>query len=105
MSLNVDETVVKRIRALREQRKAENLMLRIRIEGGGCSGFRYDLTLCEDTKDTDLVFEHCVITDQISLNLLNGATILFQEDLSGANFKIDNPNAQSGCGCGESFAV
>jgi len=80
-------------------------MLRLRVEGGGCSGFRYEMDLTEETGATDTVFADCVISDEISLGFLEGASIFFAEELAGSEFKIDNPNAVSGCGCGTSFSV
>lgn len=106
MNLNVDETAVKRIHALREEQAKDKLMLRVRIEGGGCSGFQYILELTDaGDDDNDLVFDDCVVTDDISLGFLDGATISFKDELIGAEFKIDNPNAVAGCGCGTSFST
>ncbi len=86
---------------------ADGQALRVAVEGGGCSGFQYDIRL--DTPETDdLVLEkdgERVLVDQISLPFLAGATIDFTEELIGARFTIDNPNATSSCGCGTSFAM
>lgn len=82
--------------------------LRIAVEGGGCSGFQYDIKLDAPTGD-DLVLEgdagEKVIVDSISLPFLAGATIDFTEELIGARFTIDNPNVTSACGCGTSFSM
>ena len=81
--------------------------LRIAVEGGGCSGFQYDIRL-DAPADDDLVLEgqgEKVVVDSISLPFLEGATIDFTEELIGARFTIDNPNASSSCGCGTSFAM
>jgi len=80
-------------------------MLRVRVEGGGCSGFQYKLELTEDKNDQDLKFNESVVTDDISLGFLEGATISFEKGLIGSEFKITNPNATAGCGCGVSFSV
>ena len=81
--------------------------LRVAVEGGGCSGFQYEIDL--DTKsDDDLVLEgqgESVIVDSISLPFLYNATIDFSEELIGARFVIYNPNATSSCGCGTSFSI
>ena len=81
--------------------------LRVAVEGGGCSGFQYEIDL--DTKnDDDLVLEgqgESVIVDSISLPFLYNATIDFSEELIGAKFVINNPNATSSCGCGTSFSI
>lgn len=105
MSLTVDDSAVKRIEELRTAQDKDGLMLRVTVEGGGCSGFQYILELDEDIKDKDLTFADCVITDDISMPFLQGSTVKFKDDLIGSEFVIDNPNAQSGCGCGTSFAV
>ncbi len=81
--------------------------LRVAVEGGGCSGFQYDIRLDEPTED-DLVLEgrgQKVVVDSISLPFLSDATIDFSEELIGARFTVDNPNATSSCGCGTSFSV
>lgn len=81
--------------------------LRIAVEGGGCSGFQYDIKL-DQPADDDLVLEgqgQKVVVDSISLPFLNGATIDFAEEIIGARFTIENPNASSSCGCGTSFAM
>jgi iron-sulfur cluster assembly accessory protein len=80
---------------------------RVAIEGGGCSGFQYDIKLDVPAED-DLVLEgrgQKVVVDSVSLPFLAGATIDFTEELIGARFTIDNPNASSSCGCGTSFAM
>ena len=105
MTLNVDNSAVKRINELREAQGKDALMLRVRVEGGGCSGFQYKLELTEDQTKQDLVFSESVVTDDISMGFLDGATILFEKGLVGSEFKIDNPNATAGCGCGTSFSV
>lgn len=105
MTLNIDNSAVKRISELRELQSKEALMLRVRVDGGGCSGFQYKLELTEKKSDQDMVFEDSIITDDISMGFLDGATVSFEENLIGAEFKINNPNATSGCGCGTSFSI
>ena len=81
--------------------------LRIAVEGGGCSGFQYDIKLDEPAQD-DVVLEgqgQKVVVDSVSLPFLTGATIDFTEELIGARFTIENPNASSSCGCGTSFSM
>jgi len=81
--------------------------LRVAVEGGGCSGFQYDIRLDEPAAD-DLVLEkngQKVAVDQISLPFLQNAVIDFTEELIGARFVIENPNAASSCGCGTSFSI
>lgn len=105
MSIIVDDSALKRIQTLREQKSDPALKLRIRVEGGGCSGFQYKLELTAAQEAGDLDFGDAVLTDDISLPFLAGAKIIFEESLVGSEFKIINPNAVSGCGCGTSFAV
>lgn len=86
---------------------AEGKALRVAVEGGGCSGFQYDIKLDEPAAD-DLVLEGAgqkVVVDTISLPFLANATIDFSDELIGARFVIDNPNASSSCGCGTSFSM
>lgn len=82
--------------------------LRIAVEGGGCSGFQYDITLEETATTDDLVLEGAgqrVLIDQVSLPFLENATIDFTDELIGARFVVVNPNATSSCGCGISFSM
>jgi iron-sulfur cluster assembly accessory protein len=81
--------------------------LRVAVEGGGCSGFQYEIKLDTPTDD-DLILENGtekVLIDSTSLPFLAGATIDFTEELIGARFVIDNPNATASCGCGTSFSI
>ncbi|BAQ68720.1 HesB/YadR/YfhF protein [Rhodovulum sulfidophilum] len=81
--------------------------LRIAVEGGGCSGFQYAITL-DDPAEDDLVLEGAgekVVVDSVSLPFLQNATIDFSKELIGAKFVIENPNATSSCGCGTSFSI
>jgi iron-sulfur cluster assembly accessory protein len=81
--------------------------LRVAVEGGGCSGFQYDIKLDTPAQD-DLVLEgngEKVVVDPTSLPFLTGAVIDFSEELIGARFTIENPNASSSCGCGTSFSM
>lgn len=103
--LNITPTAFNRIEDIRTAKSNNNLNLRITVSGGGCSGFKYDMTFDDQVADADVVFEDCVVTDEMSLGLLSGATIDYVTSLMGENFKITNPNASSGCGCGESFSV
>ena len=85
-----------------------NLKLRVFISGGGCSGFQYGFTFDEDIEDGDSQVENQGVTllvDPMSVQYLMGAEIDYKEDLQGAQFIIRNPNAQTTCGCGQSFTV
>ena len=105
--INLTENAAKRIAwiAERQQRPA---ILRLAVDGGGCAGFTYKFELAERAEQDDEVSEIDgvkLIVDPISLQLLNGSSVDFVEDLGGAAFRVTNPNAQSGCGCGSSFSV
>ncbi|CUI02090.1 HesB/IscA family protein [Leisingera aquaemixtae] len=81
--------------------------LRVAVEGGGCSGFQYEIAL-DQAKPDDLVLEgqgEKVVVDAVSLPFLENAVIDFTEELIGARFTIENPNATSSCGCGTSFSM
>ncbi len=83
-------------------------VLRVAVDGGGCSGFQYTYNITQDRADEDLVLERegaTVVIDQISLDFLRGCQIDFIDDLMGRMFKIRNPAATASCGCGSSFAV
>jgi len=85
----------------------EDKALRIAVEGGGCSGFQYDIRL-DDPAEDDLVLERDglrVVIDAVSLPFLQDATIDYTEEIIGARFVIENPNATSACGCGTSFSI
>lgn len=83
-------------------------ILRLSVEGGGCSGFQYKFGLAEAPDADDLVVERdgvTLVVDPVSLDLVAGSMVDYVESLGGAAFKVENPNASAGCGCGSSFAV
>lgn len=89
-------------------REPEGSMIRLAVNGGGCSGFQYDFSITRDRAADDLVVEKngaAVLIDAVSLDLLRGSEIDFSSELIGAMFKVVNPNATSSCGCGTSFGV
>lgn len=86
----------------------EALMLRVYVQGGGCSGFQYGFTFDETANEDDTQVEKNgvrVLIDSMSIQYLNGAEIDYREDASGAQFVIRNPNATTTCGCGSSFSA
>jgi iron-sulfur cluster insertion protein len=105
MTLRITPSAFNRIEDIRSTKSNPRLNLRVTVSGGGCSGFKYDLSFDEKLGDDDTVFDDCVVSDSMSLGLLSGATIDYVTDTMGENFKITNPNATSGCGCGESFSL
>lgn len=107
MDLNLPPTVTDRAFARLAEIDAAPQALRIAVEGGGCSGFQYEIKL-DDAADDDLILEgqgQKVVVDPVSLPFLTGAVITFSEELIGARFVIENPNATSSCGCGTSFSM
>lgn len=83
-------------------------ILRLSVEGGGCSGFQYRFGLADAVAADDLAIETdgvTLVVDDLSLDLVRGGTVDFVDNLGGAAFKVDNPNATAGCGCGTSFSV
>jgi iron-sulfur cluster insertion protein len=106
--ITVTESAARRIAVLREQEQVGNANLRIAVSGGGCSGFQYGLSFDDQTNPDDRVFARDgvgVVIDEVSLDLLTGAEVDFVEDMMGASFRINNPNAASSCGCGNSFSI
>ena len=84
------------------------MMLRVAVEGGGCSGFQYMFDLVDQVQDDDLKVERdgvAALVDVVSMALLKGSEIDFVDELAGAEFRIRNPNAKSSCGCGVSFSI
>ena len=90
------------------RRQSKPAILRLAVDGGGCAGFTYKFDLAEVPDADDAVTETDgvkLIVDPVSLELVRGSAVDFVEDLGGAAFRVTNPNAQSGCGCGSSFSV
>ena len=97
-----------KVSQLIEQEGNPALMLRVYIQGGGCSGFQYGFTFDEEVQDGDTQIDKLgvkLLVDPLSVQYLAGAEIDYREDLSGAQFIIRNPNATTTCGCGSSFSV
>jgi iron-sulfur cluster insertion protein len=89
-------------------RQSKPPMLRLSVDGGGCAGFTYRFELADAVEDGDSVAETDgvkLVVDPVSLDLVRGSAVDFVEDLGGAAFRVTNPNAASGCGCGSSFSV
>ncbi|MGE4218326.1 MAG: iron-sulfur cluster insertion protein ErpA [Alphaproteobacteria bacterium] len=98
----------RRVAVLIEADGKPDLMLRLTVSGGGCSGFQYGFGFDDTAKGDDAVFERDgvrLVVDQTSLDLLAGSEIDFVEDLVGSSFQVRNPNASSSCGCGSSFSI
>lgn len=83
-------------------------ILRLAVEGGGCSGFQYRFGLADSIEDDDIAVQESGVTlvvDEVSLDLVRGSAVDFVESLGGSAFQVTNPNAASGCGCGSSFSI
>lgn len=106
-TVTVTERAAKRITEIVAGEPA-NRALRVSVEGGGCSGFQYKFDLVPAAEPSDVVLERSgatVVIDKVSLDYLAGSEIDFVEDLIGAAFKINNPQATASCGCGTSFSI
>ena len=106
--LNFTNAAAKKVGQLIEQEGNAGLMLRVYVQGGGCSGFQYGFTFDEEVQEGDTAIENGgvkLLVDPMSVQYLMGAEIDYREDLSGAQFVIRNPNASTTCGCGSSFSV
>jgi len=101
--ITITESAQQRIQAILAEENNPTLRVRAFVQGGGCSGMQYGFTL-DDSTDPDDDFEVSgVLVDSMSMQYLTGAIIDYREDDMGANFVIDNPQAQTTCGCGSSF--
>ena len=104
----VSERAASRISRIVAQEENQDLKLRISVSGGGCSGFQYGFDLDDRSEEGDVAVEAgeaTVVVDGMSLLYLVGCELDFVEDLTGSYFRVNNPNASSSCGCGNSFAV
>jgi iron-sulfur cluster assembly accessory protein len=105
--VTLSQSAAERIRAI-AAREGRPLMLRVAVEGGGCSGFQYQFDLVDAAEAEDLKIERdgaAALVDIVSLALLSGSEIDFVDQLAGAEFRVRNPNAKSSCGCGVSFSI
>jgi len=106
--VTISESAVVKITDLLAEENNPKLKLRTFVQGGGCSGFQYGFTFDEEQHEDDFVVEKQgvkILIDAMSMQYLSGAVIDYKEDLQGSQFSIQNPNAQSTCGCGSSFSV
>ena len=106
--MNIQSGAVAKLQELIAEEGNPDIKLRVFVQGGGCSGFSYGFTFDEVKNEDDFDFSYdkvTVLVDSISMQYLNGASIDYKEDLMGASFVIDNPQATTTCGCGSSFSV
>ena len=107
-SLIFSEAAASKVKELIKEEGNNDLMLRVFVSGGGCSGFQYGFTFDEELQDGDTVVENegvKLLVDPMSFQYLSGAEIDYSEGMQGAQFVIRNPNASTTCGCGSSFSV
>lgn len=105
--MTLSPAAAKRVAFIAEK-QGKPAALRLAVEGGGCSGFQYRFGLAESIEEDDLVVETDgvkLVVDPISLDLVAGSVVDFVDSLGGSAFKVENPLAAAGCGCGSSFAV
>lgn len=106
--LKISGSAVDRINQLLADKDNPELMLRVYIQGGGCSGFQYGFQFDDDKQEDDIAIEQSgirVLIDMLSLQYLGGAEIDFKDDIMGSRFLVNNPNASTTCGCGSSFSI
>jgi iron-sulfur cluster insertion protein len=106
--IDLAESAVIKLKDLLAEENNPDLKLRVFVQGGGCSGFQYGFTFDEDQNDDDFALEFNgvgLLVDSMSAQYLQGAKIKYTEDAMGSSFAIENPNAQTTCGCGSSFSI
>lgn len=106
--LVLTDNAAKKLAKLKELENNNQLMLRVYVTGGGCSGFSYGFDFAEELEDDDATFvngDAILVVDSLSYQYLHGSTIDYTEGLEGSRFIVDNPNATTTCGCGSSFSI
>lgn len=106
--VTIEQSAVIKIKSLLADESTEGLKLRLYVSGGGCSGFQYGFTFDENQNEDDFAIDEdgvTVLVDAMSMQYLSGSVIGYKTSLMGEQFEIKNPQAQSKCGCGSSFAV
>ena len=107
-ALNVTAGAVAKVQSLRDEEDNPQLMLRVYVTGGGCSGFQYKFDFDTEKQPDDLELRQhgvAVLVDDMSLGFLGDAQLDYVEELVGSYFKVENPNATASCGCGTSFSI
>lgn len=108
MNITVTDAAAGKICEVIAEENNPALMLRMFVQGGGCSGFQYGFTLDDVQAEDDFLIEKNgvkILVDSMSYQYLEGATVDYKDELYGSQFVISNPNAESTCGCGSSFSV
>ncbi|MEQ8692211.1 MAG: iron-sulfur cluster insertion protein ErpA [Pseudomonadales bacterium] len=107
-NIQFSDRAAAKVRTLIEAEGDEELRLRVFVTGGGCNGFSYGFTFDDDVAEDDAMVENegvAMVIDSMSYPYLEGSEVDYVEDLNGSQFVVSNPNAQSTCGCGNSFAI
>lgn len=105
--MTLEPSAVNKLRDILAEENNPNLKLRVFVQGGGCSGFQYGFTLDEEQAEDDMNLQYDdvgVLVDSMSWGYLQGSRIKYDDSPMGSSFSIDNPNAQTSCGCGSSFS-
>lgn len=106
--ITIDPTAIEKINEILSYEKDKTFFVRLFVQGGGCSGFQYGFTLDNNVAEDDFTIEHegvKIIVDSMSMTYLTGAVVKYKDDLSGSQFVVENPNADTTCGCGSSFSI
>ncbi|MDX1513848.1 MAG: iron-sulfur cluster insertion protein ErpA [Gammaproteobacteria bacterium] len=107
-AIQLTSSAVSKVQELVAKQGRTSALLRVYIQGGGCSGFQYGFSFDDAPQEDDAVFERDgvrLVVDPLSIQYLTGAEVDYKEDLEGARFVINNPNATTTCGCGSSFSI
>jgi iron-sulfur cluster assembly accessory protein len=107
-AITLTEKAATEIKNLLESQGLQNAALRVFVSGGGCSGLQYGMAIADEVEEGDHEFEQHgvrVLVDPLSIHYIAGSSVDYVEDMMGGGFKIDNPNAVRGCGCGSSFST
>jgi iron-sulfur cluster insertion protein erpA len=106
--MTLTDNAAKKLQKLKDIEGNHELMLRVYVTGGGCSGFSYGFDFADELDDDDATFDNgdaTLVVDSLSYQYLHGSTIDYIEGLEGSRFVVDNPNATTTCGCGSSFSI
>jgi len=106
--ITITSQAIYKIKDILAEENNPNLRVRAFVQGGGCSGMSYGFTIDEEQNEDDFIIDNTdglVIIDSMSMQYLSGSTVDYKEDLTGSNFVVSNPHAQTTCGCGSSFSV
>jgi iron-sulfur cluster insertion protein len=107
-ALKMSVSATRKVSQLKQDKGSDDLLLRVFVQGGGCSGFQYGFQFENEREDEDMVIESgdvSVVVDPLSYQYLMGAEIDYLDDLLGSRFVVNNPNAATTCGCGSSFSI